>query len=103
MEIAFLLLRGQCCTIERGDRGSLRGKQRCDQRKLRYDLVSNTKSYRYFPQSLGAYTPSLRDLKRDGGLAGCARSVVWQQDEGSCCRILWHQEGNQTQNICCAS
>lgn len=33
---------------------------------------------------------SLWDLKGDRGLAGRARSVPWQQDEGSRCGILRH-------------
>ena len=43
---------------------------------------------------------SLWDLKGDRGLAGCTRSVPWQQDEGSRCGILRHQEGNQPLSIC---
>src|SRR5438045_6683122 len=67
--------------------------------KRRYDLVSSTKSYRHSPEPAGARILSLRDLKRDGGLIGCARRMPWQQDEGRRRGILRHQEGNQSLRI----
>ena len=63
-------------------------------------FLPKTRALRDFFQDLPGANLFLRDLKRDSGLTGCARSVPWQQEKGSRCGILRHQEGNQPRDIC---